>query len=109
MANLEDVCWDSSCVRTENAAGQVLRTVSLTYNASISALEVRALRPDDAETYLQTLGRGPMVIRLEHSSLPSETHVIHFEDARLAFPVECNGEGALLSVFVLRGLRFERK
>lgn len=105
--SLNDVTWDSDVATIENATGELLPTISLRYNAAISALEVRVLRTD-ADEYQRKLGRGPLCMRLQHSAIhQAEKHVIHFEDARVAFPVEVESGGCVLSVFVLRGLRVE--
>lgn len=108
-SSLQDVTWDGSCARFEAANGDPLYLIGLAFNAAISAVEARVLAYPDALDFREKLGKGPLVLKMSHPTMPvEETHAIHFEDARLAFPAEIReADQAVCAVFVLRGIRVE--
>jgi len=125
-------------ILVRNASGEDLWIASMVYNASISALEIRAYRPEGTPPSLvEKVGKGPLRIfesaetisRVdsgEHQSVGRRERgevlraTIHFETATLGFGFECdpgardrNGNPlrdttAVREVVILRGLRIEQ-
>jgi len=109
----------SLVVRTSN--GSEICVASLIYNASISALEVRAYRPEgQAPALLDALAVPPMRI---YENVDGTTEclraVVNFETATLGFAFECDPGGVdreghqkrdgvcVKEVVILRGLHIE--
>lgn len=85
---------------------------SIRYNASISAMELRGLRPEGRPpSLLAAIGVSPLTVTMRGpgpNRPPVETWKVHFETATLACPFEHEpGNAPAYEVVVLRGLRFE--
>ena len=110
---LRDMCLSGEMLLTANLAGAELPIVSLRYNAAADAVEVRTPHAlEGPSEFLALLGGGPLcVFKCWPADAPRvEIYRIHFESATLGFPLESDAsERAVLEVFILRGLRIEKR
>lgn len=111
----------SSCSLIVRASdGSDILVASLIYNASISALEVRAYRAEGRPPALLTaLSKSPMRIYENADGTDQLRAVVNFESATLGFAFECDPGGVdregrakrdgvcVKEVVILRGLHIE--